>query len=99
MAKGKAKAAGVHLIAGTDPRLAEEALEDLLAAALGDRRDGRAGGASAATRRPGRASWTWPRTGSLFAPRRAVVVRDADALKGDGEEMLAYLDDPTPSWR
>ena len=36
------------------------------------------------------------RTGSLFASRRAVVVRNADALKGDGEEMVAYLQDPSP---
>jgi DNA polymerase III delta subunit len=34
--------------------------------------------------------------GSLFTEKRAVVVRNADALKGDGEEMAAYLDDPTP---
>src|SRR4029077_20030395 len=37
------------------------------------------------------------RTGSLFAPRRAVVVRGAEALKGEGAEMQAYLDDPAPS--
>jgi DNA polymerase-3 subunit delta len=36
------------------------------------------------------------RTGSLFAARRAVVVRNADALKGDGEEMVAYIEDPAP---
>jgi DNA polymerase-3 subunit delta len=36
------------------------------------------------------------RTGSLFAPRRAVVVRQAEAMKGDGEEALAFLDDPAP---
>ena len=34
------------------------------------------------------------RTGSLFASRRAVVVRNADALKGDGEEMVAYVRGP-----
>ena len=45
---------------------------------------------------------TWSRLvdnlgmGSLFAEKRAVVVRNAEALKGDGEEMAAYLDDPTP---
>ena len=35
-------------------------------------------------------------TGSLFATRRAVVVRNADAIKGEGEELLAYLEDPAP---
>ncbi len=45
---------------------------------------------------------TWPRvleaarTGSLFATRRAVVVRNADAIKGEGEEVEGYLDDPAP---
>jgi DNA polymerase-3 subunit delta len=95
MAKAKAKAAGVHLIAGTDPRLAEDALEDLLAAALGDRRHD-----ALEALRGDETTWARivdvARTGSLFAQRRAVVVRGADALKGDGEEMLAYLDDPTP---
>jgi DNA polymerase-3 subunit delta len=91
----KARAAGVHLVAGTDPRLAEEALEELLAAALGDRRDD-----ALEALRGDETSWARivdvARTGSLFAARRAVVVRGADALKGDGEEMVAYLDDPTP---
>jgi DNA polymerase-3 subunit delta len=45
-------------------------------------------------------SWTRvaeaARTGSLFASRRAVVVRNAEALKGDGEEMLAYIESPAP---
>lgn len=36
------------------------------------------------------------RTRSLFAERRAVVVRNAEALRGDGEGLAAYLDDPTP---
>ena len=91
----KAKAAGVHLIAGTDPRLAEEALEDLLAGALGERRDD-----ALEALRGDETTWARivdvARTGSLFAARRAVVVRGADALKGDGDEMAAYLDDPTP---
>jgi DNA polymerase-3 subunit delta len=44
----------------------------------------------------------WPRvleaarTRSLFAERRALVVRNAEALRGDGEGLAAYLDDPTP---
>jgi DNA polymerase-3 subunit delta len=36
------------------------------------------------------------RTRSLFADRRAVVVRNAEALRGDGEGLAGYLDDPTP---
>jgi DNA polymerase-3 subunit delta len=36
------------------------------------------------------------RTGSLFATRRAVVLRNADAVKGEGEELEGYLDDPAP---
>lgn len=91
----KTKAAGVHLIAGADPRLAEEALEELLAAALGERRDH-----SLELLRGDETTWARivdvARTGSLFAERRAVVVRNADALKGDGDEIVAYLDDPTP---
>jgi DNA polymerase III subunit delta len=39
------------------------------------------------------------RTGSLFATRRAVVVRGADGLKGEGDELAAYLDDPSPDAR
>jgi DNA polymerase III subunit delta len=34
------------------------------------------------------------RTGSLFAPRRAVVVRNAEALKGEGDDVERYLADP-----
>jgi len=39
------------------------------------------------------------RTGSLFASRRAVVVRGADGIKGEGDELPAYLDDPSPDAR
>jgi DNA polymerase-3 subunit delta len=35
------------------------------------------------------------RTGSLFASRRAVVVRGADQLKGEGEEVIAFMGDPS----
>jgi DNA polymerase-3 subunit delta len=91
----KGKAAGVHLVAGTDPRLAEEALEELLEAALGPRRED-----ALESLRGDETTWArivdLARTGSLFAARRAVVVRGADALKGDGDEIVAYLDDPTP---
>src|SRR6185295_2026030 len=31
-----------------------------------------------------------------FAEKRAVVVRNAEGLKGEGEEMAGYLADPTP---
>jgi DNA polymerase III subunit delta len=93
MAKGKA--AGVHFVAGVDPRLAEEALEELLSAAVGDDR-----AHALQVLRGDECTWARvvdaARTGSLFAARRALVVRNADALKGDGEEMIAYLDDPTP---
>jgi DNA polymerase III subunit delta len=36
------------------------------------------------------------RTRSLFAARRAVVVRAADALKGEPDGLEAFLADPTP---
>lgn len=95
MARAKARAAGVHLVLGADPCLAEEALEALVAAALGDRREH-----SLEVLRGDEVTWARvvdvARTGSLFAERRAVVVRNAEALKGDGEEMAAYLGDPTP---
>jgi DNA polymerase III subunit delta len=87
---------GLHVVAGADSYLAEEALEALIAAAVGN-----AGRADSVQVFRGDES-TWPqvaaaaRTGSLFASRRAVVVRNADALKGDGEEMVAYIEDPAP---
>ena len=86
---------GIHVVAGADSYLAEEALESLLAAAVGnDRAD------SVQVFRGDESNWTRvaeaARTGSLFASRRAVVVRNADALKGDGEEMVAYVEDPAP---
>jgi DNA polymerase-3 subunit delta len=93
---GRAAARGIHLIAGADSYLAEEALSALLAAALGtaERAD------ALQVFRGDEAGWPQvveaARTGSLFASRRAVVVRNADALKGDGEEMVAYVEDPTP---
>lgn len=86
---------GIHLIAGGDSYLAEEALEALITAAVGaDRAD------SVQVFRGDETAWSHvveaARTGSLFASKRAVVVRNADALKGDGEEMVAYLADPAP---
>ena len=80
---------------GADSYLAEQALESLLQAAVGDER------ADAVQVFRGDET-TWPRvleaarTGSLFATRRAVVVRNADAIKGEGEEIEGYLDDPSP---
>jgi DNA polymerase III delta subunit len=75
--------------------LAEEALEAILKGAIGaDRESGLQVFRGEET--------TWSRLvdnvgmGSLFAEKRAVVVRNADALKGDGEEVAAYLEDPTP---
>jgi DNA polymerase III subunit delta len=95
----KAKAAGVHLILGPDPCLAEEALEELLTAAVGKGREH-----SVEVLRGDETTWARilevAGTGSLFAERRAVVVRNAGALKGEGDEVLRnlvrYLDGPTP---
>jgi DNA polymerase-3 subunit delta len=91
----RAKAAGVHLVLGEDSCLAEEALEELLDGALGKGREH-----SLEALRGDETTWARvvdvARTGSLFAERRAVVVRGAEALRGDGEEMVRYLDDPTP---
>jgi DNA polymerase-3 subunit delta len=80
---------------GTDSWLADQALESLLEAAVGaDRSD------SVQLFRGDETTWARvieaARTGSLFAPRRAVVVRQADAIKGEGEEVLAWLADPSP---
>ena len=80
---------------GADSYLAEQALESLLQTAVGEER------ADAVQVLRGDET-TWPRvleaarTGSLFATRRAVVVRNADAIKGEGEEVQGYLDDPAP---
>jgi len=77
-------------VVGSDSYLAEQALESLLQAAVGDER------ADAVQVFRGDET-TWPRvleaarTGSLFATRRAVVVRNADAIKGEGEEVEGYL--------
>lgn len=78
---------------GADSYLAETALEGLLQAAVGAER------ADAVQVFRGDET-TWPRvleaarTGSLFARRRAVVVRNADAVKGEGDEVSGYLADP-----
>jgi DNA polymerase-3 subunit delta len=85
----------VQAIVGEDSYLAEEALERVLAAAIGDdRQDG------LQVFHGDEARWqdvlAAARTGSLFAPRRAVLVRRADLLKGDDEAILEYADDPAP---
>jgi DNA polymerase-3 subunit delta len=85
----------IQAIVGTDTYLAEEALERILEAAVGeDRPDSLQVVYGDET--------TWERlvavaqTGSLFAPRRAIVVRRADQLKGDEERIGAYAEDPSP---
>jgi len=79
-----------------DSFLADQAVEKIVAAAIGDDR-----GDALEVLRGDETGWARvveaARTGSLFAPRRAVVVRGAEALKGEGAEMEAYLDDPSPS--
>jgi DNA polymerase-3 subunit delta len=93
--KKAAASAGVHAILGPDAHLAEEGLAKLLEAAVGSER-----GDAVEALRGDETTWgrliETARTGSLFAPRRAVVVRGADGLKGDGEEIAGYLDDPSP---
>jgi DNA polymerase-3 subunit delta len=92
------KSRGVYLIAGGrdfDSFLAEEALERILAEEVGGARED-----SVQVLRGDETSWARvldsARTRSLFADRRAVVVRNADALRGDAEGLAAYLEDPTP---
>ena len=90
---------GVYAIVGGkafDSFRAEEAVEKIVAGAVGDQRAD-----ALEVLRGDETGWgrvvEAARTGSLFAPRRAVVVRGADALKGEGAEMLAYLEDPSAS--
>jgi DNA polymerase-3 subunit delta len=91
--------AGVYAVVGGkafDSFLAEEAVEKIVAGAVGDQRAD-----ALEVLRGDETGWgrviEAARTGSLFAARRAVVVRGAEALKGEGAEMLAYLDDASPS--
>jgi DNA polymerase III subunit delta len=87
-------ATGVHAIVGADSFLAEKALSSLLASTVG------AGDDVVQVFRGEESSWVRvieaARTGSLFVSRRAVVVRGAENLKGEGEEVGPYLDDPSP---
>jgi DNA polymerase-3 subunit delta len=83
------------VILGADSYLAERALERLLADVVGSDRS-----QSVETFDGGEASWSAvvdaARTGSLFVSRRAVLVRRAEAMKGEGEDVLAYLEAPNP---
>jgi DNA polymerase-3 subunit delta len=92
--------AGVHAIvgdtkAGFDSYRAEEALEAILAESLGAERD-----EAVQVFRGDETTWgrilDSARTSSLFAPRRAIVVRGAEAIKGDPQDLDAYLGDPSP---
>lgn len=88
----------VEVIAGGkafDSYLAEAALERILEQAIGSER-----GDALQLFRGEDASWAQvldaARTRSLFAQRKAIVVRQAEALRGEDEGVLAYLEDPTP---
>jgi DNA polymerase-3 subunit delta len=85
----------IQAIVGEDTYLAEEALERVLAAAIGDDRQD-----ALQVLHGDEARWedvlAAARTGSLFAPRHAVVVRRAELLKGDEEAAGPYADDPAP---
>jgi DNA polymerase-3 subunit delta len=89
------KRGGVFAILGPDSFLAEEALERIVDAALGEER-----AESLQVLRGDETSWPRildaARMGSLFADRRVVVVRNAEALKGPDDDLVAYLQDPTP---
>jgi DNA polymerase-3 subunit delta len=91
-----AKAAPLlYAIVGPDSYLAEIALERILATAVGAEREG-------AVEVVHGDETTWARlvetarTGSLFVARRAIVVRQAEGVKGDEEPLLAYLESPSP---
>jgi DNA polymerase-3 subunit delta len=85
----------IQAIVGEDTYLAEEALERVVAAAVGRERDD-----ALSVLYGDESRWedvvAKARTGSLFAPRRAIVVRRADQLKGDEDAIGAYVDDPSP---
>lgn len=99
MAKAKAgPAPGVHVVLGGrvyDSFLADQHCSRVVEAAVGPPT-----GETLVLLRGEETSWARLcdelRTGSLFAQKRAVVVRNAEALKGDGAEVESYLDDPTP---
>ena len=89
----------IQAIVGEDTYLAEEALERVLASAIGeDRQD------ALQVFYGDEAKWEQvlaaARTGSLFVTRRAIVVRRAELLKyangGDEDPVEAYVADPSP---
>lgn len=89
----------VHAIVGDgrsgfDSYRAEEALQGIVAGFLGE------GSHEVETLRGDETSWARlldsARSSSLFTPRRAVVVRGAEALKGDAQGLQEYLADPNP---
>ena len=92
MAAKAARSPELIAIAGSDPHMADAAL----AAALG----GIEGPDAIESFRGDESDWTRVlgacRTGSLFATRRAVVVRNAEALKGDEAGVSRYLEAPSP---
>jgi DNA polymerase-3 subunit delta len=91
-----AKAAPLlHAIVGPDSYLAEIALERILAAAVAADREGAVQVVHGDETTWGRLVET-ARTGSLFVPRRAIVVRQAEGVKGDEEPLVGYLENPSP---
>lgn len=97
---GRRGSAGVFAIVGDaksgfDSYRAEEALEATLAESLGQDR-----AEAVQVFRGDETTWgrilDSARMSSLFAARRAVVVRGAEGIKGDPQDLDAYLDDPNP---
>jgi DNA polymerase-3 subunit delta len=79
-----------------DSFLAERQVDTIVREVLGD-----APGEALEVLRGEDATWAGvcdtARTGSLFAETRVIVVRRAEALKGDGAELVAYAGSPNPS--
>jgi DNA polymerase-3 subunit delta len=82
-------------VVGEDTYLAEQTLERILDAAIGEDRQ-----EALRVLYGDESKWeevvAAARTGSLFVSRRAIVVRRADQLKGDEDAMTAYAADPVP---
>ncbi len=89
------RTACVYAIVGPDSFLAEEAVEAILGRAVGAQRS-----EAVQTLRGDETTWSRvldaARARSLFAERRVVLVRGAEALKGDDDELAPYLEDPNP---
>ena len=89
------RGSGVCVILGADSYLAERALERVLAEAVGSDRS-----QAVEAFDGGEASWAAvvdaAQTGSLFVSRKAVLVRRAEAMRGEGEDVVAYLEAPNP---